>query len=317
MRTIEYSPRAFPGEIRRSAKKLFGMARFRLLRNAYSILSHAGSAWLKDNGASMGAALAFYTIFSLIPVLIIATTLAGIAFGEAAARSEILLQLQAVLGKPGATAVSGWMQNNLIVAPGWIAAELGMLTLFIGASGAFVELQDGLNKIWKVAPKAGRLLALIRQRFFSLGLVLGLGFLLMVSLVLSAGLHALGNVVGQSLTGPPILVNSVKGLISCAVVALLLMMIYRFLPDTAVAWGDVWFGAVVASLLFTGGKTVIGLYLGQSTVASTYGTAGSLVILLVWIYYAAQILLLGAEVTHVYANRHGSRSATRGPGVIT
>lgn len=139
----------------------------------------------------------------------------------------------------------------------------------------------------------------------------------MVSLVLSAGLHALENLLGQVLTGPPILVNSIKELISCAVIALLLMMIYRFLPDTAVDWGDVWFGAVVASLLFTGGKAVIGLYLGQSTVASAYGTAGSLVILLVWIYYAAQILLLGAEVTHVYANRHGSRSALLGHGPIT
>jgi membrane protein len=265
----------------------------------------------------MGAALAFYTIFSLVPVLIIATTVAGLAFGDRAAQSEILLQLQSVFGRTGASAAQGLIQSNAGVSLGWAASTIGILTLLIGASGAFVELQDGLNKIWKVAPKESMLLALIRQRFFSLGLVLGMGFLLMVSLVLSAGLHAVGNLVGQALTGPPIVVESVNGLISCAVIALLLMIIYKFLPDTAVAWGDVWFGAAVASVLFTGSKALIGLYLGHSTMASAYGAAGSLVVFLVWIYYAAQILLLGAEVTHVYANRHGSRSASLGRGAIT
>jgi membrane protein len=265
----------------------------------------------------MGAALAFYTIFSLVPVLIIATTVAGLAFGERAAQSEILLQLQSVFGRTGAGAVQNMIRSNTGLSLGWAASTIGVVTLMIGASGAFVELQDGLNKIWKVARKESVLLAVIRQRFFSLGLVLGMGFLLMVSLILSASLHALENLVGQVLTGPPMLVKSVNGLISCAVIALLLMMLYKFLPDTTVAWKDVWFGAIVASLLFSGGKALIGLYLGQSTVASNYGAAGSLVILLIWVYYAAQILLLGAEVTHIYANRHGSRSARLGPGRIT
>jgi membrane protein len=296
---------------------LLGVARFQLLRNAYAILRQACSAWLMDNGTSMGAALAFYTIFSLVPVLIIATTVAGLAFGESAAQREILLQLQSVFGAKGAGAVQSLIQSKTGLSLGWAASTIGVLTLMVGASGAFVELQDGLNKIWKVTPKENLLLAVIRQRFFSIGLVLGMGFLLMVSLVLSAALHAVGNLLGQVLTGPPIVVHSIQGLISCTVIALLLMMIYKFLPDTAVEWVDVWFGAAVASLLFTGGKALIGLYLGQSTVASAYGAAGSLVILLIWIYYAAQILLLGAEVTHVYANRHGSRSALLGPGVIT
>jgi membrane protein len=296
--------------LRRWAVKLVGAAKFRFLRNVGSLLGQAGSGWLEDNATSMGAALAFYTIFSLVPVLIIATTVAGLAFGQHAARREILLQLQSVFGQSGAGAVQGLIQSKSALAPGWATSTVGILTLLVGASGAFVELQDGLNKIWKVArPSRHVLLTVIQQRFFSLGLVLGVGFLLMVSLVLSAGLHALGTLVGHVLRGSPIEVNLVKGFVSWAVVALLLLLIYKYLPDAYVAWGDVWFGAGVASLLFTGGKVLIGLYLGHSTMASAYGAAGSLVILLVWIYYAAQILLLGAEVTYVYANRYGSRSA--------
>jgi membrane protein len=289
----------------------------RLLKNAFWLLSRACSAWSKDNGTSMGAALAFYTIFSLVPVLIITTTVAGLAFGERAAQREILLELQSVFGRTGAGVAQSLIQSNALISLGWAASSIGILTLLFGASGALVALQDGLNKIWKVRPKENRLLAMIRQRFFSLGLVLGVGFLLMASLILSAGLHALGNLIGQALTGPPIVLKSLNGLISCTVIAVLLMMIYKFLPDTAVAWGDVWFGAAVASLLFTGGKALIGLYLGHSTMASAYGGAGSLVVFLVWIYYAAQILLLGAEISHGYAHQHGSRSASLGAGVIT
>jgi membrane protein len=273
----------------------------------YSLLHEACSAWLDDNGPSMGAALAFYTIFSLVPVLVIATTVAGLAFGEHAAQSEILLQLQSVFGRTGAQAVQGLISGGTGTGFSWAASTIGILTLLIGASGAFVELQDGLDKIWKVVRTSENVLvAVIRQRFFSLGLVMGVGFLLMVSLVLSAGLHAAGRQVGRLLTGPVILVNSVNGLISCAVIALLLMMIYKFLPHTEVRWGDVWIGALVASVLFTGGKALIGMYLGRSTLASAYGAAGSLVIFLVWIYYAAQILLLGAEVTHVCASKRNS-----------
>ena len=314
MQTIESNPNAVPADIRRPVLNPFAAARF--LKNIYWLLRQACSAWLKDNGTSMGAALAFYTIFSLVPVLIVTTTVAGLAFGEDAAQREILLQLQSVFGN-GASAAQTLMQSNARTSLGWGAGTIGILTLLFGASGAFVELQDGLNKIWKVVPKENMLLALIRQRFFSLGLVLGVGFLLMVSLVLSAGLHALEGVVGQALTGPPMVLKSVGGLISFTAIALLLMMIYKFLPDTAVAWSDVWFGAAVASGLFTGGKALIGLYLGHSTMAAAYGGAGSLVVFLVWIYYAAQILLLGAEISHGYANKHGSRSASLGAGVIT
>jgi membrane protein len=311
-------PGRWPAGIRRAAVKLFGAARFRHLKAVFSLLRAACSAWLADNAASMGAALAFYTIFSLVPVFVIATAVAGLFFGQHAAQGEILLQLESVFGRTGADVVHTLIQSNSGPALGWAASTVGILTLLVGASGAFVELQDGLNKIWKVAPTSeARLLGVLRQRFFSLGLVLGLGFLLMVSLVLNAGLHAVGMLVKGMLTGPAIVVNSVNGLISCAVIAVLLMVIYRFLPNTAVQWSDVWLGAVTASMLFTGGKALIGLYLGQSTVASAYGAAGSLVILLVWIYYSAQILLLGAEVTHVYANRHGSRSASLGAGAVT
>ena len=277
------------------------------MKPVYPLLREACSAWIDDNAPSMGAALAFYTIFSLVPVIIIATAVAGLVFGESAAQGEMLLELQSLFGKTGAQAVQGLILNNAGPALSWAGSTIGILTLLIGASGAFVELQDGLNRIWKL-PRAPQsmLLSVIRQRFFSLGLVLGVGFLLMVSLVFSAGLHAIGRRVELLLAGPKILASSVDVLISCTAVMLLLMMIYRFLPNTEVRWGDVWLGAIFASVLFTGGKALIGLYLSRSTIAASYGAAGSLVILLVWIYYAMQILLLGAEVTHVCACKRNS-----------
>jgi membrane protein len=279
------------------------------------MIGEACSAWMEDNAPSMGAALAFYTIFSFAPVLIIATSVAGLAFGQGAAEREILLQLQSVIGAAGVRAVQPLVQGVAGDPLGVFASTISILILFFGASGAFVELHDALNKIWKVKRGSeGVLLAAIRQRFFSLGLVVGAGLLLTVSLVATTSLHATENLIGRSMPGPAILAHAVNRLLSFVVNALVLGMIYKFMPDTKVAWRDVWFGAAIASFLFNAAKALIEIYLVRSTVASSYGAAGSLVILLVWIYFTAQFLLLGAEVAHVSAVRRDPRPSLHGDG---
>jgi membrane protein len=278
------------------------------LKAAYALLREASLAWLEDDAPTLGAALAFYTIFSLAPVLIVTIAVAGLAFGQRAAEGEILQQLQSVVGETGARAVQALLQSVNRPTLGVIASVIGIGTVLIGATGAFVELQKALDKIWKVKRRSESVwVGAIRQRFFSFGLVLGTGFLLMVSLVISAVLGAAGRFVGHLLPGPVVLLESFTALLSFGVITVLLAMIFKFLPATKIAWSDVWIGAAVASLLFTVGKGLIGVYLVRSTVASAYGAAASLVILLVWVYYSAQILLLGAEITHVYANLYGSR----------
>ncbi|MGD0693239.1 MAG: YihY/virulence factor BrkB family protein [Terriglobia bacterium] len=279
------------------------------LKAAYALFKEAGSAWAEDNAPSMGAALAFYTVFSLAPVLIVAIAVAGLAFGQKAAEGEFLRQLQGLVGETGARAVQAILQSANRPALGVIASAIGIGILLVGASGAFVELQDALNKIWKVQRRSRSiLLGVIRGRFLSFGLVLGLGFLLIVSLVVSAALGAVGNFMAPLLPWPVFLLESVNFLLSLGVIALLLAMIFKYLPDTEIAWSDVWIGAAVASLLLTTGKALIGLYLARSTVASAYGAASSLLIILSWVYYSAQILLFGAEVTHVHSYKLGSRT---------
>ena len=278
------------------------------MKVTYGLLKEAGSAWLEDNAPRLGAALAFYMIFSLAPVLIVAIAVAGLAFGKSAAEGEVLRQMQALVGETGAKAVQAIIQSANRPALGVIAATVGILTVLVGASGAFVELQDALNQIWRIPQRRESIwVGAIRKRFWSFGLVLCTGFLLMLSLVASAALGAAGKLMEQLLRKPVFLVESMDFLLSFGAITLLLAMIFKFVPDTEVAWSDVWIGAALASLLFTIGKALVGFYLVRSTVASAYGAAGSLVILLVWIYYSAQILLLGAEVTHVYASKHGSR----------
>jgi membrane protein len=242
-------------------------------------------------------------------VLIVAIAVAGLAFGQKAAEGEFSRQLQALVGETGARAIQAIIRSANRPALGVIASTIGIGTLLVGASGAFVELQDALNKIWRVQRRSESiLLGVIRERFLSFGLVLGLGFLLLVSLVVSAALGAVGNFIAPLLPWPVFLLESVNFLLSLGVIALLLALIFKYLPDTEIAWSDVWIGAAVASLLLTTGKALIGLYLARSTVASAYGAAASLVIILTWVYYSAQILLLGAEVTHVYSYKHGSRA---------
>jgi membrane protein len=278
------------------------------MRVAYALLKEACSAWLEDNAPRLGAALAFYTIFSLAPVLIVAIAVAGLAFGQRAAEGEVLRQIQALVGETGARAVQAVIQSANRPALGVIATTIGIVTVLVTASGAFVELQDALNKIWRVPRRSESIwVGAIRKRFWSFGLVLCTGFLLMVSLVSSAVFRAVSKLLEHLLHKPVLFLELVDFPLSFGVITLLLAMVFKFLPDTEIAWSDVWIGAAVASLLFTLGKLLIGVYLVKSTVASAYGAAASLVILLVWIYYSAQILLLGAEVTHVYANKYGSR----------
>ncbi len=284
------------------------------IKAVLALLKEACFAWLQDNAPSMGAALTFYATLSLAPVLIVATAVAGLGFWQKMAEAEVLRHIQALMGDTGARVFQTAIKSANRSALGAIAGTLAVGTILLGASGAFIELQDALNKIWRVERKSGSiLLGAIRQRFLSFGLVLGTGVLLLLSLLSSAALGAAEKFMEHLLPGPVFWAELVDFLFSFGVITLLLAAIYRLLPDTEIAWNDVWIGAAIASLLFTIGKVLIGLFLTGSAVASAYGAVSSPLIVLVWIYYSAQIFLFGAEITHVYANKHGSRveSASR------
>ena len=256
---------------------------------------------------SLGAALAYYTIFSMAPLLVIAIAIGGLVFEREAVQGQIAEQIQGLVGEEGGKAVQAMVLSaSQPGSGGTLASVLGIVMLFFGAMGLFGELQDALNTIWGVEPKPGRgILGMVKDRLLSFTMVLGTAFLLLVSLVISAVLSALGGLFGDwqtSLVG-----QAVNLAVSYVVIALLFAMIYRFLPDAKIAWRDVWLGAAMTALLFLVGKALIGLYLGQAGIASTYGAAGSLAVLLVWLYYSAQIFLYGEEFTKAYANRYGSR----------
>lgn len=282
-----------------------------LLQQAWSLTRNAVAAWIDDFAPSMGAALAYYTIFSLAPMLIIVIAIAGFFFGQDAAQGAIVLQLRDLMGDTGASAVEGLLKSASEPGQGIIAATLGILTLMIGATAVFGELQSALNRIWKVPAEKERsgIWTLLRTRMLSFGMVMGLGFMLLISLVLSAVLAALGKWWGDILGSWSIVLQLLNLAVSFTVITGLFAMIYKFMPRARIPWRDVWVGSVVTALLFTIGKTLIGLYLGKTNMASGFGAAGSLVILLVWIYYSAQIFLLGAEFTWVFAQQHGSQSA--------
>jgi membrane protein len=276
-----------------------------------ALLREAGAAWFADNAPRFGAALAFYALFSLAPVLIVAVSVAGFAFGEHAARTEIVRQFQGLIGAQGASAIETILQNTNQPALRVFATTLGLLAILVGASGAFIELQDALNTIWKVDSRTKNFwMVVIRQRVFSLALVVATGFLLLTSLVVSAGLSAAERFASNLLPVSGLLLESINFVFSFGMITILFAIIFKFLPDTTISWSDVRMGAAVTSLLFTVGKVVIGLYLGHSALTSVYGTAASLVVFLTWIYYSAQILLFGAELTHVYALKYGSRIGT-------
>jgi membrane protein len=275
----------------------------------WKVLRRALAGWWNDNVPHLGAALSYYTLFALAPILIVAMSIAGLAFGEEAVRGEIVGQIDGLVGHEGAVAVQAMLEGASRPSSSIPATIIGVVTFFLGATGAFLELQTALNAIWRVKPKAsGSLLrALVIDRLISFGLVVAVGFLLLTSLVVSAGLAALDQYMGQAFPGVAIVWQAVNVLVSLGVITLLFAMIYKVLPDVELAWSDVWVGALVTAGMFTLGKFLIGLYLGTSSIASSYGAAGSVIVLLVWVYYSAQILLLGAEFTREYVQQFGRR----------
>jgi membrane protein len=278
------------------------------LSTAWTVVKETASDWLDDKAARLAAALAFYTLLSLAPLLILAVSVAGLAFGEEAARGEIAGQLQAVFGSAAADAIQGILANAKTPSSGIVGTIIGVAVLLFGASGVFGELQDSLNTVWDVQAKPGRgVKGFIRDRFFSFTLVLGVAFLLLVSLVFSAALAAVGKLFASSLPGGELLWEVVNLLVSLGTVTLLFALLFKVIPDASVGWRDVWVGAFATAVMFTLGKAVIGIYLGRSGVTSPFGAAGSVVALVVWVYYSAQILFFGAEFTQVYARHFGSR----------
>ncbi len=281
-----------------------------IIKNLWLLLRETFDKWMEDNAPRLGAALAYYTIFSLAPLLIIAIATAGFVFGEKAAEGEIMAQLQSLLGQDSAKAIQAMIKNARFPIAGTIATVVGVVTLLVGATGIFGELQGTLNTIWKVQPQtSGGVLAFIKRRFLSFLMVLGTGFLLLVSLLLSAGLAAAGKFLGNLLPGPEIWLHALNFIVSFGIISALFAMMFKLLPDARIAWRDVWLGAAATAFLFTVGKFLVGLYLGKSNIGMAYGAAGSLVIILIWVYYSAQIFLYGAEFTYVYANRFGSLKA--------
>lgn len=277
------------------------------MKEVFAFLKEVYDEWREDKATRLAAALSYYTIFAIAPLLIIAIAVAGLVFGQEAAEGEIVGQLEGMVGQESAEIIQTGMENTRSTSKSTLAAVIGVVTLLFGAGGVFGQLHDALNTIWEVAPKAGRgILGTIEDRFLSMTMVLGIGFLLLVSLVISAAISSLDNFVTGLLPEVEILLRLVSFIISFGMISLLFAMIFKILPDVEMRWKDVWVGAAVTSLLFNLGKYLIGLYIGNSSTASTYGAAGSLIVILLWVYYSAQILLLGAEFTQVYAKRYGA-----------
>ncbi len=269
-------------------------------------MKDALAGWWNDDIPHLGAAISYYTIFALAPILIVAIAIAGFAFGADAVRGEIVGQIQGLVGHSGAVAVQAMLEGASNHSSGILATVVGLLTLFLGATGLFLELQTALNLIWRVKPKTDAgVRGMLRQRAVSFGLVIGVGFLLLVSLVVSAALAALDKYFGEAFPGYVVLGQALNVVVSLGVVTLLFAMVYKTLPDVKLQWRDVWAGSVVTAGLFTIGKYLIGLYLGTSTTASSYGAAGSVVVLLLWVFYSSQIVLLGAEFTRAWVQRGG------------
>lgn len=274
----------------------------------YRLARQSVSAWIDDYAPSMGAAISYYTVFSIAPLLIIVIAVAGSVWGRDAVQGEIVAQLTDLIGQDGATGVQALIESANKPAKGLIATVISVAVLLVGATTVFAELQSALDRVWDVPPsqKASGIWATLRARLLSLGFILGLGFLLSVSLVISAGVAAFGGWANGLLPGWELVLQVVNTAISLGISSLLFAMIFKLMPQATVSWRDVWVGAAVTAVLFEIGKALIGLYIGKSSVTSSFAAAGSLVVLLVWVYYSAQIFLLGAEFTWVFAHEHGS-----------
>ncbi|HZZ70659.1 MAG TPA: YihY/virulence factor BrkB family protein [Pirellulales bacterium] len=273
----------------------------------WQILKQTISEWSDDEAPRLGAALAYYTVFSLAPLLIIVIAIAGRVFDPADVQRELNTQFKNLMGPEGQQAITSMIAAAQKPKSGLIATVIGVVALLFGATGLFVELKSALNTIWQVRLKPGRgFWGMIRDYYLSFALVVGIGFLLLVMLVISAALAAVLAWFQARVPLPAFTAYGVEFLVSFIVVTLLFALIFMVLPDVEIAWRDVWLGAVFTSLLFNLGKFLIGLYIGQASFGSSYGAAGTILVVLVWSYYSAQILLLGAEFTQVYAKRSGT-----------
>ena len=277
------------------------------LKSVWAHLKETINGFHQDRVLRLAAATAYYSVFSIGPLLVLIVGLAGVAFGEENVRKEVTVQAQSILGQKSANVISSMMTVQRS-GDSLIATIIGGVALLLGATGVFGQLQDSLNTIWGVTTKPGASLgAFIRDRFFSMAMVLGIGFLLLVSLVLSAALSAAGKYFSGLAPGLTVFWSVVDIAFSLLVITALFAMIFKVLPDVKIAWRDVWVGAGLTALLFTIGKFLLGLYLGKNSTVSAYGAAGSLVLILLWVYYSAQIMFFGAEFTRVYANRFGMK----------
>jgi membrane protein len=277
-----------------------------MFSTAWKMLKDTVLAFINDEALSRGAAIAFYTVTSIAPVLLIVIAIAGLAFGRDAAQNAITAQLSGLMGQQTAEVLQAAVANASSKSSGIMATIIGIITLLVTASGVFGEMQSALNVIWKAKPKGTTVSRLIRARAASLGLVVTLGFLLMVSLVVSTALTAFGNYLDAILPFGKIILTVLNVLVSLLLISCLFAAIYKVLPDRDLQWSDVVVGAIATAILFTIGKSLISWYIGSSAVASSFGAAGALIVLLLWVYYSVQIFLLGAEFTKVYATTRGS-----------
>jgi membrane protein len=285
------------------------------VKEGWSLFKEAIKAWSSDYAPSMGAALSYYTLFSIAPLLLIVIAIAGWFFGDEAVRGEVTAGLNGLMGEEGAKAIEDMIASASQPKEGAIAATVGVLVLLLGATTVFGELQNALDRIWRApAREMGGVWRLLRSRLLSIGMILGIVFLLMVSLVFDAVLQGLGKMWG---TGAwEALAQFVNTVVGFALTTTAFALIYKLMPRAKIEWHDVWVGAAVTAVLFTLGKFLISLYIGRSAVASSFGAAGSLAVVMIWVYYSAQIFLLGAEFTWVYAHAHGSRKGQKRPGMV-
>ena len=277
-------------------------------KSIWQFLKTTINEWVEAEPFQLAAALSYYTLFSLAPLLLIAIGVAGLVFGREAAQNQIVETLQGMIGQDSAKAVQEMIQaSSEKPKTGMLSTIIGFVALLFGAGGVVGQLQTSLNKMWEVTPKPGQgIWGFLRQRFFSFAMVLAIGFLLLVSLVVTAVLSSFTSMLSSFLGDATFVAHAIDILVSFGFVTLLFALIYKYVPDVEIQWRDVWVGAALTSILFTVGKYLIGLYIGTSGVSSTFGAAGSLITILVWVYYSSLIFFLGAEFTRVYATQYGS-----------
>ena len=304
-------------------------ARGHSMQDWWSLVKGAATAWVADYAPSMGAALSYYSLFSLAPLLLIVVSIAGLVFGQDAVRGQVFVQLQGLLGPDAAQTIEDLLVSVSKPVEGVTSTAIGVLLLLVGATSVFGELQDALDRIWRAPARdrSGSLWGLVRARLLSFGMILGIAFLLVVSLVLGAVVAALGKLWAGVFGEWVMLAQLLNLLVGFVMTTGVFAMIYKIMPRVSVKWRDVWLGAIVTSLLFTAGRFLIEIYIGTSNLASGFGAAGSLIVVLVWVYYSAQIFLLGAEFTWIYAKTFGSmrdlqpqllaKTGAAAPGIAT